>query len=330
MNANSKPNKPVASLSLDLDNQWSYMKTHGDPGWESYPSYLDIVVPRVLRFLEERNLKITFFIVGQDAALEKNHAALRAIAQAGHEIGNHSFKHEQWLHLYSEEQIETDLAQAEEQIERVTGHKPRGFRGPGFSLSNATLRVLTKRGYLYDCSTFPTYLGPLARAYYFMTAKLSPEEKEERKKLFGTLKDGMRPNKPYRWQLADSRLIEIPVTTMPVFKIPIHVSYILYLSIYSTPLALVYFKTALALCRLTKTQPSLLLHPLDFLGGDDVKELAFFPAMNLPAAKKLRVVSDVLKSFTQHFEVGPVRQHAAAVTAQAGGYRAIEPNFETY
>jgi len=329
MNANSKPNKPVASLSLDLDNQWSYMKTHGDPGWESYPSYLDIVVPRVLRFLEERNLKITFFIVGQDAALEKNHATLRAIAQAGHEIGNHSFKHEQWLHLYSEAQIDADLARAEEQIERVTGHKPRGFRGPGFSLSNATLRVLTKRGYLYDCSTFPTYLGPLARAYYFMTAKLSPEEKEERKKLFGTLKDGMRPNQPYCWQLTDNRLIEIPVTTMPVFKIPIHVSYILYLSIYSTPLALAYFKTALALCRLTKTQPSLLLHPLDFLGGDDVKELAFFPAMNLPATKKLRVVGEVLKAFAQHFEVGPVRQHAAAITAQSGGYRAIEPNFET-
>ena len=32
--------KPLASLSLDLDNQWSYMKTHGDPGWESLPSYL--------------------------------------------------------------------------------------------------------------------------------------------------------------------------------------------------------------------------------------------------------------------------------------------------
>ena len=55
--------KPVASLSLDLDNKWSYMKTHGDPGWESFPSYLDVVVPRVLEFLEERELIITFFIV---------------------------------------------------------------------------------------------------------------------------------------------------------------------------------------------------------------------------------------------------------------------------
>ena len=69
--------KSIASLSLDLDNQWSYMKTHGDAGWESFPSYLDIVVPRVLRFLEDFKQTITFFIVGQDAALEKNHTALR-------------------------------------------------------------------------------------------------------------------------------------------------------------------------------------------------------------------------------------------------------------
>ena len=83
--------KPLASLSLDLDNQWSYMKTHGDAGWESFPSYLDVVVPRVLNFLQESDQKITFFIVGQDAALEKNHAALASISAAGHEIGNHSF-----------------------------------------------------------------------------------------------------------------------------------------------------------------------------------------------------------------------------------------------
>src|SRR5688572_15173458 len=127
-----KMNKPIASLSLDLDNKWSYMKTHGDAGWESYPSYLDIVVPRVLEFLQERRQKITFFIVGQDAALEENYAALRSIGEAGHEVGNHSFKHEPWLHLYTEQEIEADLGLAEEHIARVTGQRPLGFRGPGF------------------------------------------------------------------------------------------------------------------------------------------------------------------------------------------------------
>ena len=69
--------KPIASLSLDLDNKWSYMKTNGDEGWESFPSYLDVVVPRFLDMLDELDLSITVFIVGQDAAMESNHAALR-------------------------------------------------------------------------------------------------------------------------------------------------------------------------------------------------------------------------------------------------------------
>ena len=58
-----------------------------------------------LEFLRERNLKITFFIVGQDAHLEKNHEALKQISEAKHEIGNHSFNHEPWLHLYSKQEL---------------------------------------------------------------------------------------------------------------------------------------------------------------------------------------------------------------------------------
>jgi hypothetical protein len=322
--------KPIASLSLDLDNKWSYMRTHGDPGWESYPSYLDIVVPRVLNFLKERNLTITFFIVGHDAALAENCNALKAIAAAGHEIGNHSFKHEQWLHLYTESEIEADLSQAERDIEQVTGQRPVGFRGPGFSCSQATLQVLAQRGYLYDASTFPTFLGPLARAYYFMTARLSPEEKRERSKLFGTLQDGLRPLQPYRWQIKnknfDNRLIEIPVTTMPIFKVPMHVSYILYLSMISPLLALLYFKLALWLCRRTGTQLSLLLHPLDFMGCDDTPDLSFFPAMNIPSEKKIKVVDKVLRLLSAEFEVVTMQQHAREVAKTPGGL-VVEPNF---
>ena len=103
--------KQIASLSLDLDNKWSYMKTHGDAGWENFPSYLERIVPRALRFLRERDLQITFFIVGQDAALEKNHEALTQISAANHEIGNHSFNHEPWLHLYSKQELVTEFEQ---------------------------------------------------------------------------------------------------------------------------------------------------------------------------------------------------------------------------
>src|SRR2546422_890877 len=158
--------QPIASLSLDLDNKWSYLKTHGDAGWERFPSYLDVVVPRILRVCDKLGLKITVFVVGQDAALPANHEALASIAAAGHEIGNHSFHHEPWLHLYDRRQLETELDAAEEHIERATGARPVGFRGPGFSFSEALLQLLAERGYEYDASTFPTFLGPAARWYY--------------------------------------------------------------------------------------------------------------------------------------------------------------------
>ncbi|HSK71482.1 MAG TPA: polysaccharide deacetylase family protein, partial [Pyrinomonadaceae bacterium] len=287
--------KPIASLSLDLDNKWSYMKTHGDAGWESFPSYLDTVVPRVLKFLEERDLQITFFIVGQDAALEKNHEALKQISEANHEIGNHSFNHEPWLHLYSKQELVEEFEKTEEAIGKITNQKLVGFRGPGYSLSPTVLEVLSERGYEYDCSTLPTYIAPLARAYYFFKSpEMSEEEKEKRKKLFGKFSDGFQSLKPYRWQIGEKSLVEIPVTTLPVFKMPIHASYVIYLSTFSKTLAKTYWKTALEMCRLTETQLSLLLHPLDFLSGEDAPELKFFPAMNLPVEKKLEFVGEIL------------------------------------
>lgn len=305
--------RPLASLSLDLDNLWSYLKTHGDRGWESFPTYLDRVVPRVLRILEERSLKITFFVVGQDAAREENRAAIASIVAAGHEIGNHSFRHEPWFHLYSEDEIDRELARTEEALEAVTGKRPVGFRGPGFTLSEPTLRVLKRRGYAYDASTLPTWLGPVARTYYFLTAKLTPEERRERKLLFGTFAEGLRPVKPYLWDTAEGVLPEIPVTTMPFLRVPIHVSYVLYLGIVSPFLARRYFALALTLCRLTGTEPSILLHPLDFLGGDDVKELAFFPAMGLPGEVKAARTAELLDRLARSHEIVSMGRHCEEI-----------------
>ncbi|MBK8813659.1 MAG: polysaccharide deacetylase family protein [Acidobacteria bacterium] len=301
----------IASLSLDLDNKWSYMKTHGDAGWENFPSYLDVCVPRVLEFLKQRDLKITFFIVGQDAALDKNREALARISAAGHEIGNHSFRHEPWLHLYSKQELIEEFEKTESALEAVAGVRPVGFRGPGYSLSPTVLEVLAERGYEYDCSTLPTYIAPLARAYYFFRSpEMSDEEREKRKKLFGKFSDGFQSLKPYRWKIGERSITEIPVTTLPLFKTPVHASYLIYLSTFSKFAARAYWRTALAMCKATGTEPSLLLHPLDFLSGEDAPELKFFPAMDLAIEKKLEFVSEMLESYTNSFSVTTMREHA--------------------
>lgn len=302
--------KPTASLSLDLDNKWSYMKTHGNPKWSDHPSYLELMVPHGLDCLAQLDQKITFFIVGQDAAIKSNHDALKSIADAGHEIANHSFHHEPWLHLYSPDKLKDELTTAQDVIHQVTGKRPVGFRGPGFSLSQQTLNTLLDVGIEYDCSTLPTFIGPLARMYYFWTSKLDKEQKEDRKVLFGTMREGLRSIKPYVWNLGDRKMLEIPVTTIPLVRSPFHLSYLLFLLRYSKFLALSYYRFALGMCRLRGVEPSLLLHPLDFLGADDDEDLAFFPAMDLPGQAKRDFVKRVLEILKKQFDVVTMQEHA--------------------
>jgi hypothetical protein len=315
--------RPIASLSLDLDNLWSYLKVRGDSSWEGLPSYLDVVVPRVLQFLEDLDLTVTFFVVGQDAALPQNADLLRAISEAGHEVGNHSFSHEPWMHRFDDATVLREVVDAEDAIEAATGQHPTGFRGPGYSLSPATLRVLLDRGYRYDASTLPTFIGPLARAWYFRTSGMSREQRREREALFGSFRDGFRPITPYRWAVGEGEgLLELPVTTMPGLRIPIHLSYVLHLHGISPALARRYFDVALRLCRRTGVGPSILLHPLDFVDRRDADALAFFPGMELPAEAKLDVVGRSLGLLAERFDVGPTGRHADHVI---GGELAVRP-----
>lgn len=307
--------KPVAAISLDLDNQWSYMKIHGDEGWDKYPSYFDIFIPHILNVLDELDLKITFFIVGKDTESEENRKYLRMITERGHEVGNHSYHHESWLQTYSYEKIEQEIIRAEEAITAATGQKPVGFRGPGFSWSNDLLRVLLRRGYLYDASTLPTYLGPLARAYYFWKSDLSKEEKRSRKELFGKFSEGFRKLKPYKWDLGDGKKItEIPVTTMPIFKLPFHLSYLIYLGNISMPLMKLYLWVALSLCRITRTPISYLLHPLDLIGGDQITELAFFPGMNVSSEKKVKIFKIVITELMKKHELKSMTNYYTSIS----------------
>ncbi|MCZ7534831.1 MAG: polysaccharide deacetylase family protein [Acidimicrobiia bacterium] len=311
----SPGSRPIASLSLDLDNEWSYLKTHGDSGWQELPSYLDLVIPRVLAFLAARDLRITFFVVGQDAALDCNREALASLATAGHEIANHSFRHEPWMHRYSPREVDEEIGRAEDAIECATSARTVGFRGPGYSLSPAILEVLAARGYLYDASTLPTVIGPLARAIYFRSAHLTGAEREQRADLFGSASECLRPIRPYRWAVGGEGLVEVPVTTLPLLRVPVHVSYLLALSSRSKALAIGYLRTALSMCRAMRVQPSILLHPLDFLGADDVASLAFFPGMAMRGEEKIVAVGRFLDVLCSRFDVRPMLDHANVAAA---------------
>lgn len=311
-------NKPIASLSLDLDNKWAYLRAHGIESWRNYPTYLDVVLPRIMRFCAERRLRITCFVVGRDAQRPENHDALTALAAANHEIANHSLNHYPWLHTLGREQVEAEICEAEEHIERATGQRPIGFRGPGYSLSHHVLNILAQRGYLYDATTLPTYIGPLARWYFRRTASPEAADLASKREILGTFRDGLLPIKPHVRQTNSGPIVEIPVTTFPLIRLPIHTTYLLYLWRFSPRLTSAYLRLALTACRLLGVRPSILLHPLDFLGREDEPDLSFFPGMTLPRDEKHRLLHELMTTLIGNFRVVPLHELAEQAVPNLG------------
>jgi peptidoglycan/xylan/chitin deacetylase (PgdA/CDA1 family) len=303
--------KPVGSVSFDLDNVWSFLKTHGDPEWTDRPSYLSVATPRIADFLGEANVVSTVFAIGADVTRDDGAEAVRTFAAAGHEIGNHSFEHEPWLQRYSERRLAEEIDRTHDAIVAAGAPPPTGFRGPGYSTSPVLQRLLAERGYLYDASTLPTWIGPLARAHHFRSTTLTPEQREERAELFGGVGQARLPLQPYISR--ESGIVELPVTTMPLMRVPIHGSYLIQLYAGSPALARTYFRTALRLCRIRRVGMSMLLHPTDLLDSRDAPALTFFPGMSVPAADKHRFMSWVLATMQRELDVVGTGAHVKRV-----------------
>lgn len=323
--------KPLASVSLDADNYWSYKRTHGDADWVERPSYLPVLGRRMLDLFDAHQIKPSVMVVGADAAAADGPEFVQSMVEYGCEIGSHSFEHEPWLHLYSPEQLRDELKRTEDAIMAAGAPKPRGFRAPGFAMSPDLMRALVELDYDYDASVLATWIGPLARQYYLRTNKeLTKEERDDRKALFGSLWDVALPNKPFVWRGAGAKpgdrtvaLTEIPVTVFPMARVPMHASYVIYLAGINTALAKTYVHTSLAFCRATGTAPSLLLHPLDLLDGKDAAGLEFFPGMTMPLERKREVLDLILSEIAKGYRIVNLAEHARHVAETATQVRPI-------
>ncbi|MBZ5575228.1 MAG: polysaccharide deacetylase family protein [Acidobacteriia bacterium] len=83
--------------------------------------------PRLLEILAAHHVPATFFQIG--ANVERLPAVARAVAEAGHTLGNHSYSHPLFS-LRSRGFIEGELRRAQEAIEEHTGVRPHWFRAP--------------------------------------------------------------------------------------------------------------------------------------------------------------------------------------------------------
>ncbi|MEM7468934.1 MAG: polysaccharide deacetylase family protein [Pseudomonadota bacterium] len=298
----------MASVSLDLDNHWAYLKARGDEHWRDYPSYLEVAAPRITAFFNQLAIKPTIFVVGKDLDLDNGISAVTLFHQAGFEIGNHSENHRADFHGLEPAEIAADIRECESKILKLTGARPIGFRGPSFQISDHIAAILIERQYIYDASSYPTSIGPLARAYHFFNAKLSAAERDKQKHLFGGFSNAFSRLDSYEWQVNGSSITEVPVTTMPLLRLPIHFTYLNYLADKSVQLAKFYFNVACRLLRLTNTQPSLLLHATDFLGTSDELVPDFLPGMKRDYTEKLAFLEYVFRHLSQYYKFSGIAE----------------------
>jgi peptidoglycan-N-acetylglucosamine deacetylase len=97
----------------------------------------------VLDVLARYDVRSTFFMMGWNATTHTELA--RAVVDAGHEIGNHTWDHQNLAFTTGEETFE-QIHRGQDAIEQVTGVTPRWFRPPRGQLSGFTIRHATMAG----------------------------------------------------------------------------------------------------------------------------------------------------------------------------------------
>lgn len=85
----------------------------------------------ILNVLKEKGVKVTFFVLGKNA--ENNPKYLKAIADAGHVIGNHSYSHVYKQIYASPETLKSEIEHTNSIIKNIVGqdYKVTVFRFPG-------------------------------------------------------------------------------------------------------------------------------------------------------------------------------------------------------
>ena len=180
------------ALSVDVEDWFqvgAFETVIGRDSWESLPHRVERNTEQVLELFDAAGVKATLFTLGWVA--HRHPGLIRRAAEAGHEIASHGWDHRRVFTMTPDE-FRKDLADARDAIEQASGAKVAGYRAPSFSIDARTPwahPILADAGYAYSSS-----VAPVAHDHY-----------------------GWRDSPRFAWRpIADSELIELPVTTVDV------------------------------------------------------------------------------------------------------------------
>ncbi len=157
---------PVHALSFDIEDWFHIVEVAAVDDPDTWPalsaksSLVERYTDLILQICDDANTKATFYILGWIA--EHHPDLVKRIADAGHELGTHSFWHRKVYEL-DEETFAKDIKDSIDAIAAAApGVEIRTFRAPSFSITKGTewaFDVLTDLGIEYDASLFPARRG---------------------------------------------------------------------------------------------------------------------------------------------------------------------------
>jgi len=227
-------------LTFDLEERFHSDLTPNDSPriWQ-----LQDRISIILEWLDERKKMATFFTVGELA--EKYPDLIKRIADSGHEIACHSYRHDR-LSSSNIEHHKEDIRKTKSILEDISGKAVYGFRAPSWSAEASYEWLwdhLSQLGFIYDSSLFP-----------FKT------------NLYGSLKNSV---KPY-WIRED--LLEIPPTVHKIGPLRIPFSGGFYFRL--LPASTIKFFTGRELS--LDNTPLFYFHPWEFEPCSETSERSLF------------------------------------------------------
>lgn len=154
----SSPDGIVNAISVDVEDY--FHPTEVAPAapveqWESLPRRVEEATRRTLDLFAAEQVCGTFFVLGWVA--ERHPALVRRIAEAGHEIGCHSYWH-RLVYRLTPAEFRADTERACAVIADACGVRPRAYRAPSYSITRQSwwaLEILAELGFTHDSSIYP-------------------------------------------------------------------------------------------------------------------------------------------------------------------------------
>ena len=125
--------------------------------WDRYECRVVANTHRILRLLDNHDVRATFFVLGWVA--DRFPHLVEDVHAAGHEIGSHGYWHRLVYDLTPEE-FRADLRKSCKALGDIVGDSITAYRAPSFSITKRSLwalDILAEEGFRVDSSIFPVY-----------------------------------------------------------------------------------------------------------------------------------------------------------------------------